>query len=161
MVPTAGLPLLEALAGQLDGYHLFHAAHADLLRRLERQADAVRAYERALELATNATERAYLERRLAELTGVRRKEPSPNRDGGDGGPKPGLLILTSLVRAERRLGSTVEGYDVDRMRPITWPSGSRNRPISTPSVTVSGPITRLPPRLSAFRSAPSTLGTST
>ena len=34
--PAAGLPLVDALAGELDGYHLFHAARADLLRRLGR-----------------------------------------------------------------------------------------------------------------------------
>jgi RNA polymerase sigma-70 factor, ECF subfamily len=67
--PERGLPLVEALAGQLDRYHLFHAARADLLRRLERHADAASAYRRALELVTNATERAYLERRLASLRG--------------------------------------------------------------------------------------------
>jgi RNA polymerase sigma-70 factor (ECF subfamily) len=67
--PERGLPLVEALADQLDGYHLFHAARADLLRRLDRHAEAATAYRRALGLVTNATERAYLERRLATLTG--------------------------------------------------------------------------------------------
>jgi RNA polymerase sigma-70 factor, ECF subfamily len=66
--PECGLPLVEALADELGGYHLFHAARAELLRRLERRLDATGAYRRALELATNATERAYLELRLAELT---------------------------------------------------------------------------------------------
>jgi RNA polymerase sigma-70 factor (ECF subfamily) len=66
--PDRGLPLVEALAGQLGRYHLFHSARADLLRRLERRADAADAYRRALGLVTNATERAYLERRLAGLT---------------------------------------------------------------------------------------------
>jgi len=66
--PERGLPLVEALGDELDGYHLFHAARADLLRRQDRRADAADAYRRALALVTNATERAYLERRLAELT---------------------------------------------------------------------------------------------
>jgi RNA polymerase sigma-70 factor (ECF subfamily) len=51
----------------LDGYHLFHAARADLLRRLGRRDEAARAYGRALELASNQTERAFLTRRLAEV----------------------------------------------------------------------------------------------
>jgi RNA polymerase sigma-70 factor (ECF subfamily) len=68
--PDRGLPFVEELADELDGYHLFHAARADLLRRLERRADAAEAYTRALGLVTNPTERAYLERRLAELSGA-------------------------------------------------------------------------------------------
>ena len=64
--PAAGLPLIDALGGDLDGYHLFHAARADLLRRLGRTADAHEAYARARDLATNPRERAFLDRRLAE-----------------------------------------------------------------------------------------------
>jgi RNA polymerase sigma-70 factor (ECF subfamily) len=66
--PDRGLPLVEALAAELDGYHLFHSARADLLRRLGRRDEAVAAYRRAIELATNETEAAFLGRRLAELT---------------------------------------------------------------------------------------------
>jgi RNA polymerase sigma-70 factor (ECF subfamily) len=66
--PERGLRLVDALEHELDEYHLFHAARADLLRRLDRRADAAEAYRRALDLATNATERAYLERRVAELS---------------------------------------------------------------------------------------------
>ena len=62
----AGLPLIEDLTAELDGYHLFHSARADLLRRLERPAKP-EAYRRALELATNPSERAFLSRRIAEL----------------------------------------------------------------------------------------------
>jgi RNA polymerase sigma-70 factor (ECF subfamily) len=51
----------------LDRYYLFHAARADLLRRLNRKDEARTAYQRALELVTNAVEREYLEGRLAEL----------------------------------------------------------------------------------------------
>ncbi|MEP6477457.1 MAG: RNA polymerase sigma factor [Actinomycetota bacterium] len=64
--PAAGLPLLDALAGELDGYHLFHSARADLLRRLGRGDEAADAYRRALAHVTNPQERAYLQRRLAE-----------------------------------------------------------------------------------------------
>ncbi|MGZ8571972.1 MAG: RNA polymerase sigma factor [Actinomycetota bacterium] len=62
--PDAGLALMEPLAGELDRYHLFHSARADLLRRSGRAEEAKAAYERALELATNPTERRFLEQRL-------------------------------------------------------------------------------------------------
>ena len=64
--PDAGLLAVDRVNG-LDEYHLLHAARADLLRRLERHAEAATAYRRALELATNPVERAYLERRLEEV----------------------------------------------------------------------------------------------
>lgn len=66
--PDAGLRLLDPLADDLDRYHHFHAARADLLRRAGRASDAAAAYERALELVGNDTERRYLERRRAALT---------------------------------------------------------------------------------------------
>jgi RNA polymerase sigma-70 factor (ECF subfamily) len=65
--PAAGLALLEPLAGQLSGYHLYPASRADLLRRLDRRAEAADAYRAALELAATGAERRYLARRLAEL----------------------------------------------------------------------------------------------
>jgi RNA polymerase sigma-70 factor (ECF subfamily) len=65
--PAYGLDLVERIPG-LDGYHLLHAARADLLRRLGRTEEAASAYAQALELATNPTERGFLERRLAELS---------------------------------------------------------------------------------------------
>jgi len=67
--PELGLPLVHALADELDSYHLFHAARADLLRRLDRRGEAAEAYRRALELVANPAERTYLGRRLAEVTG--------------------------------------------------------------------------------------------
>jgi RNA polymerase sigma-70 factor (ECF subfamily) len=63
-----GLAMIEAIAG-LDGYHLFHAARADLLRRLDRPHEAHAAYARALELARNPAERDFLSRRLTEVGG--------------------------------------------------------------------------------------------
>ena len=63
--PQAALALVDAL--DLDGYHLFHAIRADLLRRLGRDAEAASAYEAALGCAGNAAERAFLERRLSEV----------------------------------------------------------------------------------------------
>jgi len=64
-----GLALVEKLgaSGKLDNYHLYHAARADLLRRLGRSGPAGEAYERALALTTNAVERRYLRRRMGEL----------------------------------------------------------------------------------------------
>jgi RNA polymerase sigma-70 factor (ECF subfamily) len=67
--PGAGLALIEAIAPSLDGYHLLHAARADLLRREGRRDEAAAAYARALELTGNAAERRFLERRLAEIRG--------------------------------------------------------------------------------------------
>ena len=61
-----GLTLIDEIGvgGVLDSYYLFHAARADLLRRLERLDDAASAYRRALPLVTNDVERAYLRKRL-------------------------------------------------------------------------------------------------
>jgi RNA polymerase sigma-70 factor (ECF subfamily) len=55
------------VVGELDRYHLFHAARADMLRRLGSFEAAADAYRRALALMANSVERAYLERRLAAL----------------------------------------------------------------------------------------------
>ena len=63
--PAAGLTLLEDLP--LERYQWFHSARADLLRRQGKRDEAATAYHRALDLAANETERAFLERRLAEL----------------------------------------------------------------------------------------------
>lgn len=65
--PRAGLALIDRVEG-LGEYHLFHAARADLLRRLGETAAAAEAYARAFDLATNPAERRFLERRLRELT---------------------------------------------------------------------------------------------
>jgi RNA polymerase sigma-70 factor, ECF subfamily len=64
-----GLELIDALEGPLDDYPYFHAARADLLRRLGRDAEAVLAYRRAHELTSNAQERAFLAGRVATLDG--------------------------------------------------------------------------------------------
>jgi RNA polymerase sigma-70 factor (ECF subfamily) len=68
--PAAALPLLHPLETVLDRYYLFHATKADLLRRLGRQQEAADSYRRALDLATNVSERRFLERRLTELTAL-------------------------------------------------------------------------------------------
>ena len=67
--PAAGLSLVERILarGDLAEYHLAHAAHADLCRRLGAHARARASYERALALARQEPERRFLERRLTEL----------------------------------------------------------------------------------------------
>jgi RNA polymerase sigma-70 factor (ECF subfamily) len=65
--PGAALAELEPLGERLAGYHLFHAARAELLRRLGRAAEAAVAVRRARELTENPAERDLLNRRLAEL----------------------------------------------------------------------------------------------
>jgi RNA polymerase sigma-70 factor, ECF subfamily len=65
--PQTALALIDALAGDLDGYHLLHAARADLLRRIGSSAEAAKSYGRALALVTNESERRFLERRLREV----------------------------------------------------------------------------------------------
>jgi RNA polymerase sigma-70 factor (ECF subfamily) len=74
--PEAALDELSGL--RLEGYHLFHAIRADLLRRLGRPADAALAYDDAVALTANAAEQAFLRRRRQEL-------PRPG-NGPDVGP---------------------------------------------------------------------------
>jgi RNA polymerase sigma-70 factor (ECF subfamily) len=68
--PRAALALVDAIAagGELERYHLLHAARADLLRRLGSLADAAKSYAQALALVTNDAERRFLERRLREVS---------------------------------------------------------------------------------------------
>ena len=65
----AGLAAVDALSGDpvLAEYRFFHATRADYLRRLGRWSESADAYARALELASNGAERAFLVRRLAEV----------------------------------------------------------------------------------------------
>ncbi|GAB2867450.1 RNA polymerase sigma factor [Actinoallomurus bryophytorum] len=63
--PSAALALVDGL--DLDGYHLFHAIRADLLRRLGRDAEAAQAYERAIDRTGNTAERDFLERERRSL----------------------------------------------------------------------------------------------
>jgi RNA polymerase sigma-70 factor (ECF subfamily) len=63
---AGGLARIETLSTALDRYQYFHAARADLLRRLGARPEAEAAYRRALGRAGNAAERGFLERRLAE-----------------------------------------------------------------------------------------------
>jgi RNA polymerase sigma-70 factor, ECF subfamily len=65
--PRAGLEMLLRLKGQADDYYPYHAARADLLRRMNQREPAADAYERALALCSNSAERAYLQQRLEEM----------------------------------------------------------------------------------------------
>jgi RNA polymerase sigma-70 factor (ECF subfamily) len=67
--PAAGLRLIDAILarGDLSGYHLAHAARADLCRRLGKGREARASYEKALELSQQEPERRFLRRRLAEI----------------------------------------------------------------------------------------------
>ena len=64
-----GVALVEVEGLPLEGYHAFHATHADLLRRLGRSAESRAAYDRAIGLAGNTAETAYLTRRRDQLAG--------------------------------------------------------------------------------------------
>jgi RNA polymerase sigma-70 factor (ECF subfamily) len=67
--PEAGLALIEPLvSGPLGTYRFAHAAKADLLRRLKRKDEARSSYQRALELTSQAAEKRFIERRLAEVS---------------------------------------------------------------------------------------------
>ncbi|PYR95304.1 MAG: RNA polymerase subunit sigma-24, partial [Acidobacteria bacterium] len=67
--PAAGVTLIEDILsrGDLKDYHLAHAAHADLCRRLGRTAQARESYQRAVALSRQDQERRFLQKRLAEL----------------------------------------------------------------------------------------------
>ena len=65
--PDVALAEIDRLSETLDAYHAYHAAHADLLRRVGRSAESRAAYDRAIQLAGNPAERAYLVRRRDQL----------------------------------------------------------------------------------------------
>jgi RNA polymerase sigma-70 factor (ECF subfamily) len=77
--PEIGLAMLDGLAadGTLAGYPYLPAAQADLLRRLGRYSEAATAYRHALDATANATERSFLERRIAEVSAARDLGPRP------------------------------------------------------------------------------------
>jgi RNA polymerase sigma-70 factor (ECF subfamily) len=67
--PQAALAIVDSLsaANDLEDYHLLHATRADLLRRMGLSEEAAKSYARALNLATNDSERRFLQRRLREM----------------------------------------------------------------------------------------------
>ena len=66
--PEVALAAIDRLGERLDGYHAYHAARADLLRRTGRSTESRAAYDRAIELAGNTAETAYLARRRDQLS---------------------------------------------------------------------------------------------
>ena len=66
--PAAALAAIEGL--ELGGYHLFHSTRAELLQRLGRHDEAIGAYDAALAVATNATERAFLQQQRDAVGGT-------------------------------------------------------------------------------------------
>jgi RNA polymerase sigma-70 factor (ECF subfamily) len=67
--PDLALTEIDRLTAALEGYHAFHAARADLLRRLGRSGESRAAYDRAISLTDNPAELAYLTRRRDQLAG--------------------------------------------------------------------------------------------
>ena len=65
--PEVALATVDRLDDRLEGYHAYHATRADLLRRLGRGRESRAAYDRAIELAGNTAETAYLTRRRGRL----------------------------------------------------------------------------------------------
>ena len=72
--PAAALALVDDL--HLDRHSVFHAVRADLLRRLGRRAEAVRAYDAAIRATGNAAERAFLQRRRDDTDELPETQPS-------------------------------------------------------------------------------------
>jgi RNA polymerase sigma-70 factor, ECF subfamily len=65
--PEVALAVIDRLEDRLAGYHAYHAARAELLRRLGRSQQSLDAYDKAIELAGNTAETAYLTRRRDQL----------------------------------------------------------------------------------------------
>jgi RNA polymerase sigma-70 factor (ECF subfamily) len=65
--PDVALAIVDRLEDDLGGYHAYFATRAELLRRLGRGQDARAAYDRAIELAGNTAETAFLTRRRDQL----------------------------------------------------------------------------------------------
>ena len=65
--PQVALAAVDRLEPRLAGYHAYHATRADLLRRLGRGQESRTAYDKAIDLAGNTAETAYLTRRRDQL----------------------------------------------------------------------------------------------
>lgn len=97
-----GLNLIEkiATANDLTDYHPFHAARADILRRLGRMGEAAIAYRRALSLTRNVVEQRYLSRRLEELRSTLGSEyGARNRPSPEFMPTREVLVMAQLMHA--------------------------------------------------------------
>ena len=91
---AAGLAEIDAL-DELAAFHLWHASRAELLRRLDRDDEAVGAYEAALACRPNDTERRFLERRMADLA-------STGGGRGAGSPQLGSSGVSSRPNSARQ-----------------------------------------------------------
>jgi RNA polymerase sigma-70 factor (ECF subfamily) len=76
--PDVALAIVDGLAVELDGYHAYHAARDDLLRRLGRSHASRAAYDRAIDLAGNTAEIAYLTRRRDQMAQGRDRDTLPD-----------------------------------------------------------------------------------
>jgi RNA polymerase sigma-70 factor (ECF subfamily) len=77
--PRAGLAQIDAIAPELESYHLMHAARGSMLRRLGRTEAARTAFERAADLAVTETDRRFLKRQIEESAEyAAASEPSAN-----------------------------------------------------------------------------------
>ena len=74
--PTAALNALDAIASDLDAYHLLHAARGSTLRRLDKRDAAIAAYERAAALAPMEHDSRFLEQQIEELSWRGRRSPT-------------------------------------------------------------------------------------
>ena len=123
-----GLSMLDELGPELDGYHLRHAARADLLRRARRFDEAAAAYEHAASLAGTAPERAYLQRRLREVARGRRPQLTPDQSSGLSSVKWSTIVplIASTRTKPRRFGGSSVEYrrmrQVGRLRSPRHPS---------------------------------------
>ncbi len=99
-----GLQQIDRLLamGELDGYHLAHAARADLLRRLGRREQAIAAYRQALALAQQGPDRQFLQRRLEELGDTRvrcmHRDSSVHTLGAHGAPYGAGVLSPPPIR---------------------------------------------------------------
>ena len=87
--PRAAMSELDTLAGALDGYHLYHAARADLLRALGNPEHARAADRRALDLTANPAERAVLRQRLLDPHALGPSRHAPGRSPAASDSRPG------------------------------------------------------------------------
>jgi RNA polymerase sigma-70 factor (ECF subfamily) len=76
MGPEFGLAIIDRpeVSGKLENYRWLHSTRAELLRRLDRYAEAKEAYQKALKLSQNAADRSLLKKRLAEVEAVSRQD---------------------------------------------------------------------------------------
>ena len=122
--PAAALPLVDALAGDLDGYHLFHAARADLLRRLDRPDEAARSVP-ARAGAGHEPAGARVPRAAAfgadGLIGSRRRSGTSGRVRESTAVRPACVLMK---RNQNGLSSVLEPWSGRRLPPVVREEGA-------------------------------------